>query len=80
MYLLGNYDRLVDVRLSTSLMARTLSEGGNSDFTIVVLPKAHHGLTLGIDGSPDDRFTGLGTSTKLTSPASGYIDILLRRL
>lgn len=80
LYMLGEFDRLIEVERSRTLMATTLLAGGNSRFTIVVFPKAHHGLTLGIDGRLEERYSGLETSTVLTSLVPGYPDALLRWL
>lgn len=80
LYMVGDFDRLVDVEHSTSLMARTLSAGGNPDFSIVVVPKAHHQMTLGVSGAPEERYRGLNNSTQVKSLAPGYIDILVRWL
>lgn len=46
----GELDKSVDTKVSVSIMKRALQKARNKDYTIVVLPKANHGLAESVTG------------------------------
>lgn len=73
LYMVGEFDVLEPAEQSAKRLGEILKESGNSDFTIKLFPRAHHGMLLGVTGKPSEFFSLRGISQFVP----GYWDVLL---
>ncbi len=66
----GEFEEMVPIQVSVENMRRALSEGGNPDFWVAVLPRTYHGMSVGETGNViKDMF-------RMSHLAPGHMDLI----
>jgi pimeloyl-ACP methyl ester carboxylesterase len=72
LFLIGEVDAQVPPEPSARRIREVLATAGNPDFTVRVLPRAHHGMFLGTTGAPEEM-----ERLQVGALAPGYLETLL---